>query len=202
MFESNTYLDIILPLPVRGNFTYTLPEELKDQCKLGQRVLVPFGKKKLYTGIVHRIHSEKPIGFELKPILEVMDDSPIINKYQLRLWEWCTDYYMCAMGDFYKAALPFGLRLESESKIVVNPDAPEIKLEGKEFLIVSLLKKEPTLTLGEIGKMLAPANPIKLTKQLLDKKQILVQEQLKLKYKPKVKKNHSLTCIHCYRKAH
>ena len=107
------YADIILPVPLQGMFTYIIPEGMT--VGVGCRVLVTFGRKK-YVGVVGRQHNERPSGYELKPILEVIDAAPIVTDSQLRLWQWISDYYMSPIGDVYKAALPAGLKAEDGYK--------------------------------------------------------------------------------------
>jgi primosomal protein N' (replication factor Y) len=93
-----TYADIILPLPLEGYFTYAVPAELQDKVQFGMRVLVPFGAKKHYIGIVASLHDKKPEGFEVKPLEQVLDDYPILLESQFRLWKWIADYYMSPIG--------------------------------------------------------------------------------------------------------
>ena len=111
-----TYADIILPLPLEGYFTYAVPAELQDKVQSGMRVLVPFGAKKHYIGIVASLHDKKPEGFEVKPLEQVLDDYPILLESQLRLWKWIADYYMSPIGEVFKAALPSGLKAEDGYK--------------------------------------------------------------------------------------
>ena len=111
-----TYADIILPLPLEGYFTYAVPAELQDKVQFGMRVLVPFGAKKHYIGIVASLHDKKPEGFEVKPLEEVLDDYPILLESQFRLWKWIADYYMSPIGEVFKAALPSGLKAEDGYK--------------------------------------------------------------------------------------
>ena len=111
-----TYADIILPLPLEGYFTYAVPAELQDKVQFGMRVLVPFGAKKHYIGIVASLHDKKPEGFEVKPLEQVLDDYPILLESQLRLWKWIADYYMSPIGEVFKAALPSGLKAEDGYK--------------------------------------------------------------------------------------
>jgi primosomal protein N' (replication factor Y) len=99
------YVDVILPLPVSGIFTYRVDGEHASLAKPGMRVTVQFGRKKNYTAVIHRIHSQKPEGYEVKSILSLLDDRPVVNEHQFRLWEWISDYYMCTLGEWY-AALP------------------------------------------------------------------------------------------------
>ena len=111
-----TYADIILPLPLEGYFTYAVPAELQDKVQFGMRVLVPFGAKKHYIGIVASLHDKKPEGFEVKPLEQVLDDYPILMESQFRLWKWIADYYMSPIGEVFKAALPSGLKAEDGYK--------------------------------------------------------------------------------------
>ena len=104
------YVDLILPVPLQGLFTYAVPEGMS--VGVGCRVLVTFGRSTKYLGIVMRLHNKKPEGYEVKPILQVMDATPIVNERQLKLWQWISDYYLSPIGDVYKAALPAGLKAE------------------------------------------------------------------------------------------
>ena len=106
------YTDVILPLPLDGLFTYSVPSQLEDHVKVGARVLVPLGKNKTYVGVVSEIHDRKPADYEVKDILQLLDASPILLDSQLRLWNWISDYYMSPIGEVFKAALPSGLKAE------------------------------------------------------------------------------------------
>lgn len=105
------YVDVILPLPLEGTFTYSVPEPMVAQVRMGVRVLVPLGRSKTYTAMAMRLHSEKP-EFETRPIIQVIDAEPVLIKQQLRLWQWISTYYMSPIGDVFKAALPAGLKAE------------------------------------------------------------------------------------------
>lgn len=111
-----TFVDIILPVPLEGLFTYSLPQSLEEQVKVGMRVLVEFGKSKRYIGIVGKIHGNAPKDYKVKDILEVLDDEPILTDKQLKLWQWIADYYMSPIGEVYKAAVPSGLKNEDGYK--------------------------------------------------------------------------------------
>ncbi len=104
------YADVILPVPLPGTFTYAVPEGM--DVRVGERVLVGFGRSKTYLGIVVRVHQEKPVGYEVKPLLQAVDAAPIVTDVQLRLWSWISDYYLSPVGEVYKAALPAGLKAE------------------------------------------------------------------------------------------
>lgn len=106
------FADIILPLPLDGVFTYSVPQSLEEQVKMGVRVLVPLGRNKTYVGIISEVHDKKPEGYQTKDILQVLDSTPILFDTQLRLWQWIADYYMSPIGEVYKAALPAGLKAE------------------------------------------------------------------------------------------
>ncbi len=111
-----TYADVILPVPLDGYFTYAVPSILEGATKVGMRVLVPFGRSKHYVGIVARLHDQKPEGYAVKTIEQLLDDSPILLPSQLRQWQWVSDYYMSPIGEVYKAALPAGLKAEEGYK--------------------------------------------------------------------------------------
>jgi primosomal protein N' (replication factor Y) len=110
------FVDVILPLPLDGVFTYLVPLQLENMVKLGARVLVPFGRNKTYVGVISKIHNQSPEGYQTKDILQVMDSSPILLETQLKLWQWISDYYMSPIGEVYKAALPSGLKAEEGYK--------------------------------------------------------------------------------------
>ena len=105
------YVEVILPLPLDGTFTYSVPDTLAPQVRMGVRVVVPLGRSKTYTAMAVSTHNDKP-EFDTRDILQVVDDSPVLPERQLRLWQWISTYYMCALGDVFKAALPAGLKAE------------------------------------------------------------------------------------------
>ncbi len=192
MNQQLTYIDVILPLPLKSYFTYQVPAELLQHVKQGVRVIVPFGSKKLYTALVFLVHHKQPTEYETKAILDVLDEHPIINPYQLRLWEWAADYYMCSMGEIYKAALPSGLRLESETKLLaLVSEIPELANE-KETFILGILHKQSLLSITELAKLSKIENPLPLIKKMIDKEWVSIQEDLRQAYKPKITKYISL----------
>ena len=118
-----TYVDVLLPLALPGAFTYALPTQLAGLLRLGMRVSVPLGARKLYTGIACRLHNDAPTEAKsVKAILDIVDTQPILTAAQLRLWQWLAAYYTCTMGEVMKAALPAGLKMESEMLVRRNPD--------------------------------------------------------------------------------
>ena len=116
------YVDVIVPLPIASQYTYSLPPALEESVQEGCRVVVPFGSKKFYTAIVTRVHYAAPEGYETKDIEEVLDSSPVLLPKQLEFWEWLSTYYLCTLGDVYKAAMPSGMKLESETVVVYNDE--------------------------------------------------------------------------------
>ncbi|MBR1447551.1 MAG: primosomal protein N' [Prevotella sp.] len=110
------YADVILPVPLDGYFTYAVPAAMQDEVMAGKRVLVPFGKNKTHVGIVARLHDQPPQGYDVKPLMQVLDASPILLPAQLKQWQWIADYYMSPIGEVYKAALPAGLKAEEGYK--------------------------------------------------------------------------------------
>lgn len=110
-----TYVDVIVPLPLEGTFTYSVPHDLADRVRFGVRVAVTFGASKVHTAIVVRVHQDKP-AFNVKDIVDVIDDQPMLLEQQYQLWQWLSAYYMAPLGDVYNAALPAGLKVEENYK--------------------------------------------------------------------------------------
>ena len=113
----NMYAEVVLPIPLKGTFTYSIPAGLSEAVLRGSRVLVPFGPRKQYTGLVWRLHRVKPARFQVRDILSVLDNTPLIDDKQMSFWEWISQYYFCSIGEVFKAALPAGLKPGSESGI-------------------------------------------------------------------------------------
>jgi len=111
------YIDVILPIPLQKLFTYGITEAEASFLKVGMRVAVPFGKSKIYTALVQRIHNDKPQAYDAKEIHQILDDEPIVNLQQLSFWSWISNYYMCTLGDVMRAALPSAFLLECETII-------------------------------------------------------------------------------------
>ena len=113
-------IQVILPIPLQGTFTYSVPDDVRDMVGMGTRVLVQFGRKKYYTAIVAGIDQTPPGNYEVKEIMAVLDPHPALRYPQLKFWEWLADYYLCSVGEVMKAALPTGLKIESESVVTLN----------------------------------------------------------------------------------
>lgn len=188
------FVDVILPLPLQASFTYALPPEMDGQVQIGCRVVVSFGRKKFYTGIVRNVHYLKPQEYEVKDVSAVLDEHPILVPLQFRFWEWLADYYLCTQGDVYKAALPSGLKLESETVVEYNPDFEATEpLSEREQKVLDLLAVEPEQTVTRLEKESGLKNILAVVKSLLEKDALFVKEELKRTYKPKTETRVRLT---------
>ena len=138
------FVDVILPLPLGDLLTYSVPEEYEERISVGCRVTVPLGKSKHYTALVSKIHCKEPDGYTVRPITELLDDSPIVLPTQTKLWEWISLYYMCSMGEVFKAAVPQGLKGEFKPKVEQRIRLSErCKGETAMNLIVQSLSRAP-----------------------------------------------------------
>ncbi len=189
MSVKSFFADVILPIPIPKLFTYHIPQNLRNETKPGKRVVVQFGKKKIFSAIVKNIHSNKPTLYETKNIISVLDNAPIINDIQFQFWQWISEYYMCSLGEVYKAALPSGLKLESETKVMPNPNFTNFSnFSDTEELLFNALENKNVLSIKEINSLIERKNPLPVIKSLMDKKAIFVEEKLKDTYKPKIEK--------------
>ena len=197
------YVDVILPLPLPRSFTYSLPEDGMEDIQPGCRVVVPFGRKKYYTAIVCNVHYCPPEGYEVKEITTVLDTSPVLLPFQFKFWEWLADYYLCTQGDVYKAALPSGLKLESETIVEYNPDyEAEGSLPEKEQKILDLLSQEPEQSVTRLEKESGIKNILTVIKSLLDKEALFIKEELRRTYKPKTEARVRLVGVADERQLH
>jgi len=190
------FADVVLPVPVGKFFTYRVPRALGDLIKPGLRVIVPFGQKKVLTGIVVRLHTQPPRDYEAKYILELLDSEEVIYAAQFSLYQWMADYYMCTLGEVVQAALPAGLKLSSESAVQLHPglqpdDLPPTSFSDKEWLLIRALQKQ-TLSYSEAAKVLQVKSIYSLLKSLSAKNAIILLEEVKEKYKPKTERRVQL----------
>ena len=180
------YADLILPLAVPKLLTYHF--NVKFNVVVGQRVIVNVGKQKQFSAIVFKIHDNKP-NYTTKPVIEILDEYPIVNKSQLELWSWISRYYMTTMGEVMIAGLPNSLKIQSESKYLPNSLDREDKeislLKENEQLIIDALEKNNQMTLREIGELLEISFPHPYIKNLIDKGYIKVYEEFHEKFKNK-----------------
>ncbi|MFY8108868.1 MAG: replication restart helicase PriA [Bacteroidia bacterium] len=182
-----TFADIIVPLSLPKAYTYRIPRDMEDLVKPGMRVSVQFGAKKVYAGLIKTIHSTPPAGYEAKYILSVIDDTPILYPKQLEFWEWLSKYYLANLGDVMNAALPAALKLESETKIFLNPefDIENTELDDREYLIIEALQLKKELSISDVSVILNLKNILPFLKSLVIKEAIVMEESLEEKYKEK-----------------
>lgn len=180
------FADVLLPLAMPVNLTYRVPLELNELVTEGKRVVVQVGKKKLYAGIVVSITEKVPSGYEVKYILSVLDDVPVVSAAQLEFWKWISEYYMCTQGEVMKAALPAALRLESESLVSLAEDYESVtELDEKETIIIEYLEKAGESTINNIALLLNKPNIHNLLKSLYQKGVIFLKEDISDNFKPK-----------------
>ena len=181
------YIDVIVPLPLGGTFTYSVPDEWADAVRIGMRVVVPFGKKKMYTAIVSIIHTHKPeLLYEVKDVICLLDNQPVLRYPQLKFWEWIGAYYQAYPGDVYQAAVPAGLKLESETRVCINPDfEAEHILSEKEQRILDALSDGKPVNVAELNKVTEIRDVLPTLKILLEKGAVEVSEELTEKFRAK-----------------
>ena len=188
MINDLLFADVILPLPLDSHFTYRVPAAFQFRIKIGTRVIVQFGKRKFFSALVYKLHQNQPIGdFEIKDVEAILDEEPIVDDKQLPFWKWIANYYCCTLGEVYKAALPTGLKLESQTNISLNPDAVITeKLTDRENAVILLLESRKTTTIRELNRFLGQQSSFAVLKLLLERNTIIVEEQLRESYKPKM----------------
>ncbi len=180
------FAEVLIPLALPKNYTWAVPEHLKDSVKEGCRVEVVLKNKK-YAGLLKRLHSDAPAAFEPKEILNILDNEPIVFPQQLKLWEWISNYYLCSEGEVMQAALPTHFKLSSETILLYNEDAGEdfSDLDNDEFLVSEALLLKKELKLTEVQQILDASHVYPVIKRLIDKKICFVWEELKTTYKEK-----------------
>ena len=178
------YAEVVLPLPLYTTFTYSVPEALSSQVRPGHRVIVPFGLKKYYTGIVLSVLPKAPqVDFEIKEIAMSLDDEPIVRYPQIKFWQWLSDYYLCTLGDVFRAAMPAGLKVETETFLEINPDynpddTCDDSLGERELIVIGLLRTKGKMSVGEIEKSSGLKRVSQLASRMLDSGYIIISEKL------------------------
>ncbi|NID11698.1 primosomal protein N' [Fibrella aestuarina] len=185
--EVTLFVDLILPIPVPRLFTYRVKREMASLIKIGARVIVPFGKSRVITAVVAGLHNHPPQNYQARYVLELLDEYPLVTGYQLQLFTWMAEYYMCCIGEVMNVALPSGLKITSRSKVQYNPDFdhPDLLTEQEEVLLEEL-KKHPSLSYEELGRQVGEANVPALIKSLVGKRAVIVFDEVKEKYVPKM----------------
>jgi primosomal protein N' (replication factor Y) len=180
--KNEFYTSVILPVPLPRLFTYSVPDELVAEMVPGKRVVVQFGKKRYLSAIIHSLHTTAPEGFDVKEIVTVLDDIPVVNDIQLAFWQWLADYYMCTLGEVMKAALPSALKLESETNVYLNSGfESETPLSESEEQVLSVLIPNKATSLDEIAKSYKKKDLLKVIKHLVELGALVVEESLRNK---------------------
>ncbi|MGM9507002.1 replication restart helicase PriA [Larkinella sp. GY13] len=192
--ETTYFADLIIPVPIPKLFTYRVPRDMVERLKVGARVIVPFGKNRVYTAVVKNIHYQPPNAYQAKYILELLDEYPLITSYQLELFAWMAEYYLCNIGDVLNVALPSGLKITSQSKVQYNPDFdyPEL-LTDDEVRLLDELKKHSSLSYEELGRLVGETNVPGTIKLLVGKRAVIVFDEVREKYVPKMVRKVRLT---------
>ena len=183
------FIEVILPIPIQKTFTYSVTEEEANFLQIGMRVAVPFGKSKMYSALVLNIHQTRPTLYEAKEIHQILDETPLVNKQQLQHWQWISEYYMCSLGDVYRASLPSAFLLESETIINKNQSFIDTTiLKDDEFLIFEALEHQSHLTIHQVADILGKKKVMPIVNELLKKSAITIKEEIYEQYKPKLVK--------------
>ncbi|MBP3738558.1 MAG: primosomal protein N' [Muribaculaceae bacterium] len=188
------FAEVLLPLSIPGTYTYQIPQDMT--VGVGSRVLVPFGRKKIYTGIVESTHDLAPQGYQVKELITVLDTSPIVRHPQLKFWEWMASYYLCSMGEVYKAAIPSGLKVESETFISPNPDFeedPDLRLSDRERVVLDFTAQRGRVQIADIAAATGFKTVEGTVHKLLDRGAIHVSERVIDNYRPKTESCVRLT---------
>ena len=182
------FVEVILPLSLAKTFTYRVSETEFHYIKKGMRVAVPFGKSKIYTALVIETHQNKPTLYDAKEIHQILDEKPIVNELQIAHWQWIASYYMCAIGDVYRGAMPSALLLESETIISQKSTnfVDESTLSDEEYLIYQALQQQSSLKVQDIISILNKKNIFPIIQKLIDKNILVLQEEIQESYKPKL----------------
>ncbi len=182
------FVEVILPLSLSKTFTYKVSEAEYSYIKKGMRIAVPFGKSKIYTALAIELHQNEPTLYEAKEIHQILDEFPIVTEIQINHWQWIASYYMCAIGDVYRGAMPSAFLLESETIISQKQDitVDETVLSDEEFLIYDALQHQSSLKVQDIISILNKKNIFPVIQRLIDRNILVLQEEVVELYKPKL----------------
>lgn len=182
------FIDVILPIPLQKAFTYHITEAESKFLQPGVRVAVPFGKNKVYTALVYKIHQNPPTAYEAKTIHQILDEKPIITETQLNHWEWIASYYMCSIGEVMRAAMPNAFILESETMISKNEKVliQDSDLKDDEYLVYEALQHQSSLKISDVVSILDKKTVLPTINRLVEKGVVNLQEELYEKYTPKL----------------
>ncbi|MCM4161167.1 primosomal protein N' [Antarcticibacterium flavum] len=192
------FLNVILPLPLEKRFTYEISREEASFIQPGMRVAVPFGKSKIYTGIVAEVHNTPPQLYDAKPIEQILDNAPVVTPGQLKFWNWLAKYYMCSEGEVLRAALPGGFLLESETLVQLGntKEVNEDELGDDEYLLYEALQRQSSLKIKEIIQLLDKKTVLPVINKMVTRGIVVVNQEIYEQYKPKLIKYVKLNKEH------
>jgi primosomal protein N' (replication factor Y) (superfamily II helicase) len=195
MGRQTLFADILLPLPVEGCFTYRVPLRLNDSIREGLRVVVPFGRNRVYAGLVKNIHEKPPAKFQARYIHNLLDNEPVVTQMQFRFWEWLSRYYLCSEGEVMNAALPPAMKLSGETRIAQNPlvEPGEYNLNEKEQALLDAFGQNKQLTLSEAAAITDLPKVMPLIKTMIDKGLVQLKEELDNPWRPRREKHLRIT---------
>ena len=182
------FVDVVLPLALPGFYTYRVPSDMMEDIEVGKRCIVQFGRGKMYSVIIVQKHHTPPKQYEAKYVETIVDESPLVTKHQIDLWKWISSYYMCTVGEVMKAALPSGLRLSSETNIVLNKEIADFDisvLKEKEQHILNHIIQNETIALKDLIKITGVQHVYKDVKTLFNYGVVDIEEEIKSRYKTK-----------------
>ncbi|MBR6878783.1 MAG: primosomal protein N' [Bacteroidales bacterium] len=191
------FAEVLLPIPVPGTFTYRVPYALNEAIRIGQRVVVQFGKTKILSGLVVSLTDKVPQN-EVKFLIDILDEQPLVNDLQLQFWNWIKTYYLCHLGEVMQAALPSALKLSSESMVALSNDfvLDSMALNDYEYLIVEALQTQPKIAISEVSKIIGFKKVMPLIHTMMEKGILVMEEELNEKYKAKYERFVRLSNIY------
>jgi len=175
--------NIILPFPLNDTYTYYVPQAMEDNICVGQRVIVSFGAKRFFTGIVYSLGEASDVA-DLKPIAEIIDNKPIVSQNQLLYWRRLADYYICSLGDIMRLALPSALRLQSDTTVIINEEITPDDLSDKESFVYSILQNENGLKINDLAKQ-CDFRPLPVLRTLFERNIVHFDETITERYREK-----------------
>ena len=175
--------NIILPFPLNDTYTYYVPQIMEEHICVGQRVIVSFGAKRFFTGIVYSLGEASDVA-DLKPIAEIIDNKPIVSQNQLLYWRRLADYYICSLGDIMRLALPSALRLQSDTTVIINEEITPDNLSDKESFVYSILQNENGLKINDLAKQ-CDFRPLPVLRTLFERNIVYFDETITERYREK-----------------
>lgn len=187
--RQTVFVEVVLPLAISNTYTYRIPQNMVREIAVGKRVIVQFGRNRIYSAVVYKITERAPERYEAKYILDILDERPIVNRFQFELWEWIASYYICTLGEVMQAALPAALKLASET-LITQGDLSAVnrnELHEKEYLILEALDMVPELKVSDVVKLLGQKTVFPILKRMFDRGLVVISEEIATKFKPRKK---------------